>query len=157
VDGGGRFFHERVEFRLGQVFFRVRLAVECDLRARVDAAGRNMAPRHASRRAGVGDGLGQKGIASERADLVQLAGVHVWLAGVAGGVDDELRLFRAEKIQQQVKARVIQFAPRERNERPLPPFKVARKRLADVTGTAEEENHFSLLRRFASATTSLTR
>ena len=75
-----------------------------------------MAPRNARRRAGLRDRLRKQRVALQRVRLVQFAGVHVRLARVTGGIDDEFRLFRLEKFQQHVKTRVIHLLARQRNE-----------------------------------------
>ena len=86
----------------------------------------------------MGDSRGEERVASQRARLVEFAGVHVWLAGVAGGVDNELRFLLAEKFQQHVEARVVNVLARERGEVAAALLEFVGKSLADVTGGAEK-------------------
>ena len=66
--------------------------------AGVDAAGGNVAPGRAGALAGFADAPGQDGVAEERGRFLVLAGVHVGLAGEAGGVDDELGPVVGEEV-----------------------------------------------------------
>jgi len=59
-----------------------------------------VAPGDAGGGAGLGDPAGEDGVAEEALGLVQLAGVDVGLAGVAGGVDQEVGLLASQEIGQ---------------------------------------------------------
>ena len=138
VDAVGMFFHNGMDVWAREVRFDLQATIHLHLCADVDAAGGNVAPRDPGDGTSLGDGLGQQGIAGESISAREFGGVHVRLTGVAGGVDDERRLFGLEIIQQHVEARVIGFLAGERDEIQLAPFEFAGKRFADVTGGAEQ-------------------
>lgn len=82
-------------------------------RAGVDAAAGDMAPWRAGFPAGLAQPTRQHGIGKEAVCLVVLAGVHVGLAGVAGGIDQELRLCIGQQIGQAPRVGIIDFLARQ--------------------------------------------
>ena len=79
--------------------------------AGVDAAGGDVAPGDAGLGAGLGDGAGEHGVAHQALRLVELTGVDVGFAGVAGGVDQELRLLATEQARQRGPVGVVKVSP----------------------------------------------
>src|SRR5262245_34027338 len=82
-----------------------------NLRAGKYAARRDVAPRDTGGSTGVGDGQRKERVAREGVGTRYFAGVHVWLAGKASGIDDEIGFDLAENGEQAIVARVIGFAP----------------------------------------------
>ena len=102
-----------------------------------------MAPRCACHQAGMGDGLREKRVARQRVRFGIFAGVHVGFAGVAGRTNEKARLGFAQKLQQEIIARVIEFFARERGKGLLALAQGLRESLPDITCGAEEDSHES--------------
>jgi len=100
-----------------------------------------MAPRHAGGGAGLGDAAGENGVAEEALRLVQLAGVDVGLAGVAGGVDQELGPVRLERGGQLGDVGVVEVRAPQVAERDALAGEQRLIGLAHVTGATEQIDH----------------
>src|SRR5437016_16071 len=100
-----------------------------------------MAPWHASLGASLRDHAGQYGVAKKALVPVQLAGVDVWLAGIAGGIDEKFRPIALQCRAQSFTVGVVEFAaakvakwdPLLREQGLIGP--------ADITGTSEQIDH----------------
>ena len=103
-----------------------------------------MAPRDAGGGACGRDAAGDDSVAEEALGLVQLAGVDVGLAGVAGGVDQEIGFLAAEQSGERGGVGVVEFGPAQRSERDAPALQQGLIGRANVTGTAEEIDHGNL-------------
>ncbi len=66
---------------------------------------------NAGRGAGVGDGQREQRVTGQRFGPGVFAGIHVWLARKARGVDDQIGPPRLQIFKQQVESRVIHFPP----------------------------------------------
>lgn len=110
-------------------------------RAGEDATGGDMAPRHAGGGAGLGDAAGEDGVAVEALGLVELAGVDVGFAGIAGGVDEEGGLVGAESGGEDRGVGVVHLGALEVAEGDALLREEDLISLADVAGTAEEIDH----------------
>ena len=102
-----------------------------------------MAPGHPGLRAGLGDAARQDGVAHQALALVELAGVHIGLAGVAGGVDQELRAVAAQGGGEQGRGAVVELRPAQVAEGDALPGQQGLISLSDIAGTAEEIDHGS--------------
>src|SRR5262245_43795832 len=100
-----------------------------------------MSPRRFGGSASVGDSKGQYSIAPQRIGLCRFTSVHIWLARISGGIDQESRLHFTEQMQQDLIIRVVNFVPCNTEKGTLACFEFVRKGLADVTAGAEKENH----------------
>ena len=100
-----------------------------------------MAPRNAGGGARFGDAPGEDGVAVEAFGFVELAGVDVGLAGVAGGVDQEGGLIGAKGGGERRGIGVINLGALEVTERDTLLREKRLVSLANVAGTAEEVNH----------------
>ena len=100
-----------------------------------------MAPGHAGVGAGLRDEAGQDGVAHEAFALVQLAGVDVGLAGVAGGVDEEFRPVAAQGGGEDRRAGVVELRAAQVAEGDALAREQRLVGLADVTGTSEQVDH----------------
>ena len=87
--------------------------------------------------AGLGDHGREDRVSLQGVGPVFFAGVHVGFAGVAGGVDQEIRLGPAEKLCQQIEPGIIQPAARRRLKRDAPLLQRPGKGLADVAGASQ--------------------
>jgi hypothetical protein len=72
---------------------------------------------------------------------VELAGVDVGLAGVAGGVDDELGAQLAQERRENLGPRVVDIAPREIAEGEVLAGEQALIGLSHISGATEEQYH----------------
>jgi hypothetical protein len=106
-----------------------------------DATGGNVAPRHTDGGAGLGDAAGKDGVAVEALGFVELAGVDVGLAGIAGGVDEEGGLVGAEGGGEDRGVGVVDLGALEIAEGNALLREEDLISLADVAGTAEEIDH----------------
>src|ERR1041385_6193407 len=100
------------------------------------------------------NGLREQSVASQCIGFCILAGIHIRLPGVSGGIDEKGRPFFSKKVQQEVIARIIQFIASELEEGLIALAQGLRKCLANVTASAKKYNHDGpLLSRLASAMT----
>src|SRR6266436_4178131 len=93
----------------------------------------------------MGDGLREQGVARQRIRFGFFTGVHIGLARVSGRIDEEAGLSFAQKFQQEIITRVIQFLANERDEGLMALAQSLGERLANVTAAAEENNHDGVL------------
>jgi hypothetical protein len=69
------------------------------------------------------------------------AGIDIGFAGVAGGVDEKIRLGPSQKLEQVIGTCVVHFTARERFEGISAFVQCADEGLADIAGSAEEQYH----------------
>ena len=109
--------------------------------AGVDAAGGDVAPGDAGFGAGLGDEAGEDGVAEEALGFVKFAGVDVGLAGVAGGVDEELGFVGLERGGEDGGVGVVHIRAAEIAEGNVFAGEEGLVCLADVAGAAEKIDH----------------
>lgn len=127
------------EAEVGRVVFRESAAVGA--RAGVDAARGNVTPGNAGFGASLGDQAGKNGVAKQALGFVQLAGVDIGFAGVAGGIDQKFGAIRFKRRGEYSGIGVIDFSPPQIAKWNVFAREQGLISLPDVPGTTKKIDH----------------
>src|SRR5581483_10973258 len=135
------FLHQSAKSGSRQVCFDAVAGAVKYFRAGKNAAGRNMAEGNIEGLARVSEGGREKRVALKGIRAVEFAGIDVWLARVAGGVDDKIRADFGQITAQDIEARVINLRARGGDKGIAAPIQFGDKLLSHIARSAKQNNH----------------
>jgi hypothetical protein len=126
---------------LTKIAFNVRSAIFENLRARINATGRDVTPMGIGQETDTSDHLGKHGVTLQRFGASDFASIDIRTACISSGVDEKLGFGTPDIVEESIKIGVIDGFPSERDKELFTTPQFSSECLTNVTSCSEEEDH----------------